>query len=253
MLLLNLCRSGGGGMVVGGRQVTHTTTTRAARAVPHPHMTNDGAVVDGAALITRIDAADRATLLSRQRVAELEATKKGLQLDLAKLSAVNTRQQQICRELQLATKALGGEGDAEAEAAARRDQLTSKFDGTIGDIGDRMGAQEAEVAQLLAENERAAVRPAPSNALPPWASRLRPCPARPGRSPTPRVPGAAGVLLAPTRGCGQAPAGGSAHPRPAGEHCSRPPASCSLHPAACVLQRAACCLQPAVPRTRAAA
>ena len=62
----------------------------------------------------------------------------GLQLDLVKLSAANTRQQHICRELQGAMKALGGgggEGSAEEEEeAARRVELASKFDGTIGDI-----------------------------------------------------------------------------------------------------------------------
>ena len=93
---------------------------------------------DGTALIARIDAAERATLLGRQRVAELESAKKGLQLDLVKLSAANTRQQHICRELQQAMKALGGgggEGSAEEEEeAARRVELASKFDGTIGDI-----------------------------------------------------------------------------------------------------------------------
>ena len=44
---------------------------------------------DGTALIARIDAAERATLLGRQRAAELESTKKGLQLDLVKLTAAN--------------------------------------------------------------------------------------------------------------------------------------------------------------------
>ena len=98
---------------------------------------------DGAALIARIDAAERATLLSRQRVAELESAKKGAQLDLGKLSAANTQQQHVCRELQQAMKALGGgEGNAEDDEAARREELASKFDGTLGDIGDigeRMG------------------------------------------------------------------------------------------------------------------
>ena len=159
---------------------------------------------EGPALIARIDAAERATLLGRQRAAELERAKKGLparskcppwqcpssapappqgapggsgqlctprkrpthwgaqpmprvpelaafkaadftafdpsglQLDLVKLSAANTRQQHICRELQGAMKALGGgggEGSAEEEEeAARRVELASKFDGTIGDI-----------------------------------------------------------------------------------------------------------------------
>ena len=81
------------------------------------------------------------------RVPELAAFKaadvtafdpSGLQLDLVKLSAANTRQQHICRELQGAMKALGGgggEGSAEEEEeAARRVELASKFDGTIGDI-----------------------------------------------------------------------------------------------------------------------
>ena len=120
---------------------------------------------DGTALIARIDAAERAMLLGRQRVAELESAKKGLQLDLVKLSAANTRQQHICRELQQAMKALGGgggEGSAEEEEeATRRDELASKFDGTIGDIGDigeRMGGQEAEVERLVADNERSSAR-----------------------------------------------------------------------------------------------
>ena len=117
---------------------------------------------DGAALIARIDAAERATLLSRQRVAELESAKKGAQLDLGKLSAANTQQQHVCRELQQAMKALGGgEGNAEDDEAARREELASKFDGTLGDIGDigeRMGEQEAEVERLVADNERSSAR-----------------------------------------------------------------------------------------------
>ena len=117
---------------------------------------------DGAALIARIDAAERATLLSRQRVAELESTKKGAQLDLGKLSAANTQQQHVCRELQQAMKALGGgEGSAEDDEAARREELARKFDGTLGDIGDigeRMGEQEAEVERLVADNERSLAR-----------------------------------------------------------------------------------------------
>jgi hypothetical protein len=120
---------------------------------------------DGTALIARIDAAERATLLGRQRAAELESTKKGLQLDLVKLTAANTRQQRICRELQQAMKALGGgggEGNAEEEdEATRRDELASKFDNTIGDIGDigeRMGGQEAEIERLVADNERSSAR-----------------------------------------------------------------------------------------------
>ena len=111
------------------------------------------------ALIMRIDATERATLLSRQRVAELETAKKGLQVDIAKLAAANTQQQHICRELQQAMKSLGsGEGNAEEEETTRRNELASKFDGTIGDIGERMGGEEAEVERLVAENDRSKAR-----------------------------------------------------------------------------------------------
>ena len=138
----------------------------AQRGLPEPWSDGakgDGARMgDGAALIARIDAAERATLLSRQRVAELESAKKGAQLDLGKLSAANTQQQHVCRELQQAMKALGGgEGSAEDDEAARREELARRFDGTLGDIGDigeRMGEQEAEVERLVADNERSSAR-----------------------------------------------------------------------------------------------
>ena len=115
------------------------------------------AAPDDAELRARIAKAERATRLSKQRAEEADAKRKGSQVDLAKVTAANARQQQVCRELQLSTRALGGENIG-VEEEERRQQLASKFDGTMGDIGGRIAEQEAEVERLRLENERTAAR-----------------------------------------------------------------------------------------------
>ena len=103
-------------------------------------------------LQARISTAERGTLLSRQSTLKLEASRKALQEEVARVKAATARQQEMCRELQSSMRTLG-EVDEEEETV-RRSQLEDQLEGTVGNFGERVKEEEAEVQKLTDDNVR---------------------------------------------------------------------------------------------------